>query len=228
MQPQYFEWKHLRYDGTTFDADISLNIIDNRSKKYIQAICRDITERKRAETSLRESEQQLWIFLNSTSDMAFLKDDNYCHLIANRSLCKFYGKTDEEIIGKTDSDLMTEKEAAQCRKTDEQALLSTAPLITEEVVMGRYYETMKFPVELPEGKKGIGAYIRDITERKQTDEELKKYREHLEDLVRERTIKLEASNKELEAFFLFSIPRPARPPPVNRRIQSGASGRLRG
>ena len=40
----------------------------------------------------------------------------------------------------------------------------------------------------------------DITERKVAEEALEKYREHLEELVRERTIKLEASNKELEAF----------------------------
>ena len=40
----------------------------------------------------------------------------------------------------------------------------------------------------------------DITERKVAEEALEKYREHLEDLVRKRTIKLEASNKELEAF----------------------------
>jgi light-regulated signal transduction histidine kinase (bacteriophytochrome) len=40
----------------------------------------------------------------------------------------------------------------------------------------------------------------DITERKKSEEALEKYREHLEDLVRERTIKLEASNNELEAF----------------------------
>ena len=46
----------------------------------------------------------------------------------------------------------------------------------------------------------IQAICRDITERKRAEEELEKHREHLEELVRERTIKLEASNKELEAF----------------------------
>jgi PAS domain S-box-containing protein len=195
-----FEFCHRRADSSIRDVEVFSSNIIAQGKNILHSIVHDITERKKAETSLRESEQLRWIFLNSTSDMVFLKDDNYCHLIANRSLYKFYGKTEKEIIGKTDFDLMTEKEAVQCRKTDEQALLSTAPLITEEVVMGRYYETMKFPVELPKGKKGIGAYIRDITKRKQTEEELKKYRNHLEELVRERTIKLEASNKELEAF----------------------------
>jgi PAS domain S-box-containing protein len=68
---------------------------------------------------------------------------------------------------------MTGKAASECKKTDEQTLLSNALLITEEVVGGRYYETMKFPVELAEGKKGIGAYIRDITERKRADETLR-------------------------------------------------------
>jgi light-regulated signal transduction histidine kinase (bacteriophytochrome) len=48
--------------------------------------------------------------------------------------------------------------------------------------------------------KGFQGSDHDITERKQTEEYLKKYREHLEELVREHTIKLEATNKELEAF----------------------------
>jgi two-component system cell cycle sensor histidine kinase/response regulator CckA len=58
-QPQFFEWKHSRYDGTLFDAEVSLNIFSTGGKYYLQAIVRDITARKQAEEALRISQEQL-------------------------------------------------------------------------------------------------------------------------------------------------------------------------
>ena len=142
-------------------------------KHTLENLQQDITERKRVEEALVESEERTRTFLNSTSDMAFLKDENFRHIIANLALCKFYGKTESEIIGKTDFDLMTEKAAAECRKTDEKTLLSSALQISEEVIGSRHYETMKFPVKFEKGKNGIGAYIRDVTERNRAEEALR-------------------------------------------------------
>jgi PAS domain S-box-containing protein len=51
-QMQFFEWKHNRYDGTLFDAEIRLNAFSNMGKYYLQAVVRDITERKQAERKL--------------------------------------------------------------------------------------------------------------------------------------------------------------------------------
>jgi two-component system, cell cycle sensor histidine kinase and response regulator CckA len=166
------EVRLVKDDRTPFWGEINSSTIVDDSGNIVGLLiaCRDISERKQAEEALRESEQRIRIFLDSTSDMAFLKDDLLRHVIANRSLCKFYGKSESEIIGKTDVDLMSGNAAVECKRTDEQTVRSNKLVISEEVVGGRYYETMKFPVEIAKGKTGVGAYIRDVTDHKLAEE----------------------------------------------------------
>ncbi len=64
--PQVFEWVLLRHDGTTFDAEVSVNRGMGFEADYLQAIVRDITERKRVENELHEAHAELKIALEES------------------------------------------------------------------------------------------------------------------------------------------------------------------
>ncbi len=144
----------------------------------------DITERNKAECALRESENLYRTFINSSSDMVFLKDENFSHIVANENLLEYFNKPEREVIGKTDFELMPKKAAEQCRRDDIKALRSKTVSISEETEGDHVYETIKFPVTLTNGQIGVGGYIRDITDRKRAEEALykseKKYSGYIE------------------------------------------------
>jgi diguanylate cyclase (GGDEF)-like protein/PAS domain S-box-containing protein len=56
---QFFDWQHVRLDGSPFDAEVTLTRLDLRGEPHLLAVVRDVSGRKLAERALRDSESRL-------------------------------------------------------------------------------------------------------------------------------------------------------------------------
>ncbi|MBU1693497.1 MAG: PAS domain S-box protein, partial [Verrucomicrobia bacterium] len=136
-----------------------------------------------ANASLRESEERYRTFLDSTADIAFVKDEEFRCVLINKAYQEYFRLPREAIVGKTDHDLMPKPMADNCRRTDQQAMAENNVVVSLEQVGDRIYETRKFPLRLKSGNVGVGGFIRDITERKRAEEALRQSEEKYRVLV---------------------------------------------
>ncbi|MDW8227658.1 MAG: PAS domain S-box protein, partial [Anaerolineales bacterium] len=130
-------------------------------------------EKRATARALAESEARYRTFLDAMQDLAFLKDENFRYLFCNQANAKFFGRPLEEIIGRDDFALMDAQAAEGCRRSDRRVLEENRPITTVEIVGERVYETYKFPVPLGNGRTGVGGYVRDMTERLQTEHQMR-------------------------------------------------------
>jgi len=96
-QTQSFEWKHTRCDGTAFDVEVSLNMVELREGICLQAIVRDITSRKRAEKALRKSEQRLELALKGADLGLWDRNLQTGEVIRNERVAEIHGSSIDEM-----------------------------------------------------------------------------------------------------------------------------------
>jgi PAS domain S-box-containing protein len=98
--PQLFEWEHLRSDRTSFMAEVSLNRLDLDGDILVQAIVRDITERKMAEKRLAESERKYRELVENANSIILRWAHDGRITFLNEFGQKFFGYSSEEILGR--------------------------------------------------------------------------------------------------------------------------------
>jgi PAS domain S-box-containing protein len=95
------EVMHRRKDGSVFPLEINGGLLDLGTKKYIYAIDRDITERKRAEKVLAESEERFRGVAERSSDIIVLTDMTWNATYVSPSVTKILEYSPEEVVGRS-------------------------------------------------------------------------------------------------------------------------------
>ena len=176
----------IRYaDGATGHIAVRFFVVQDAQGRTVKTrgVNQDITAYKRAEEILQAGEARYRTFIEATSDLVFLKDEAFRYLISNAANNAFLGQSEADVIGRTDFDLMPRAVADRCRASDQAALDKGICIASEEAVDEKTYQTLKFPVPLPDGRTGVGGYVRDITARKRADESLRASQRITEDII---------------------------------------------
>ncbi|MGH7146908.1 MAG: PAS domain-containing sensor histidine kinase [Nitrospiraceae bacterium] len=138
----------------------------------------DITERKRTEEALRESEQRLGAILTNSPNMIFLKDLDGRYLYANKVFSDWLHLDPQVMIGKTDVDLFEPDQARRFRQHDQQVVQEGTAHSFEEMALhadGQHTSiVVKFPLTDSAGQiYATGGVVTDITARKRAEDAIR-------------------------------------------------------
>lgn len=197
-----YEVSALRKDGTAFPCEIQARMIEYLGQTIRVTALRDITERKRAEEAVQKSEEKFRAIFETAQDSIFIKDHFLKYTNVNLAMERLFELPASKLVGRTDEELFGKKAGAHIIEVDSRVL--GGEVIEEEHIkpvqgIPKAFHVIKVPMKDASGKIiGLCGIARDITGRKQAEEELRKAHDELEIKVKKRTAELVKINEQMK------------------------------
>jgi len=183
-------------DGSVFYTDVNSAPITLAGKIYLMGIFRDITKRKKTEEELQETKRQMEFVLGHTKTGLDIIDSKFNVRYIDPEWKKFYG----DYTGKKCYEYFMGRKEICPTCAILKAFATKEPVTSEEVLVkenNRPVQVTIIPFQNNTGEWLTAGVNIDITERKQMENELDRYRKYLEELVKKRTEELKTINEEL-------------------------------
>lgn len=106
-EARFFPWQHRKHDGTLIETEVSLKALNIHGRTVLQAVVRDVSEKKKADTlmheitaSLRLSEERYRTVFESTGTAMVIIEEDATIALVNNEFVKLSGSPREEVEGK--------------------------------------------------------------------------------------------------------------------------------
>jgi PAS domain S-box-containing protein len=186
----HFETVRRRKDGSSLDVSLTISPIRDGAGKVFGAskVARDITERKRVERALRESEERFRAIVETTPDCVQLISADGTVLLMNSPGLRMVGaRSAHEVVGKSVYDLIATEDRERFKAFNESICREGQGSLQFEIVglagNRRHMETHAAPLRNPDGTVVHLAVTADVSERRQSEESLRRSEERFRALV---------------------------------------------
>lgn len=174
-----FETNHRRKDGSSFPVEVRLSLIDWDGQPHYLATARDLTERRRSEDALRESESRFRSFMDNTPALAWINEENGSSSFVNAAWVRAYGRSHAAMKGSALRDVLTGQPVDTYLASDRAVIESNSAVQVFEPGPRSdgspgIYHVHKFPLGSSEhGRRVIGGVAIDVTEQRRAEQALR-------------------------------------------------------